>query len=78
MAIVDKAYLSIMDMDSRQSAIFSVNSVKQECWLFFHEHESDVIVEISVLKVFHKTVKLGDLKPLFIRLFGQDPADVKH
>ena len=65
MAVLDQASLHI-SQDRAIRVIF---------WLWFEQNRELVVFEISVLRVFRRSVKVGDLRSLFVLLFGEPARD---
>ena len=42
-------------------------------WGWYHDHANDMIVKRKIL-VFSVTIRVRDLHPLFVQLFGPEPA----
>lgn len=43
-------------------------------WRWYHEHRRDVIIKRKVI-IFSVTIRVEDLRPLFVSLFGEQPTD---
>jgi hypothetical protein len=55
------------------SLILSV--LGQFFWKWYYNNRGDTIVKRKIL-IFNVTIKVKDLKPLFVSLFGTPPADM--
>lgn len=48
------------------------DSFKREAWRWFRDHEADEILTVNFW-IFRKTITLGDLHPVWERVFGPEP-----
>lgn len=44
-------------------------------WKWYHRHANDMILKRKIL-IFSVTIRVRDLHPLFVQLFGPEPANL--
>jgi hypothetical protein len=57
-----------------QGGVVNVANLAAYFWNWYHDHSADTLVKKKILFI-SVTVKVRDLRGLFVQLFGEDPQE---